>query len=187
MDSVIHSVGEQYEGEEVHEAKGLPHTFSPLSITQSWSDQNLGLLRANGRSNLCNETGFSMDSSDDFEEVFPLTFSVDNTELHQYISPASSASSSCGSFVSSLDDMLHEVSNSQFEVLSRDATMIKTKVSEEVKLQSPFCYSLLSASGRRNLFSHWVKRDIDNEGNQWYQSPQERYKRKLALRASTDI
>lgn len=189
MDSMLHSTGE------LNDAKGLPHTFSPLSITQTLSDQNLGSLKSNIRPSLYIETCFSMDSADDFEEVFPMTFSVDNAEHHQYISPASSAPSICSNFSSSLevsddsmDDMFQKVSDAfQLQFLPRDAAVACTRISENVKLQSTFCCNLSSAGNRRKLFHQWSKRDIDNEGNRRHQDPQTLYKRNLALRATCDI
>lgn len=166
------------------ETKVLPHTCSPLSITQALSDQNLGMMKVaavSHRPRLTIQTDMSFDSGDDFEEVYPVSFSRDDND--QFISPTSTAhsSSSCSSLrvsEDSLDDMFCE-QPSIFTFAQSNATSIPAKVESRVLS----CGSFNSSAPTRgpSAANQWMKRNIDNERvNHRLCNPQDILRRKLS-------
>ncbi len=169
-----------------NEGKALPHTCSPLSITQTLSDQNLGLLKATNRPQLTIKTSMSIDSGDDFEEVFPMSLSRDEVEELEFISPLSSTRSSlCSSLQvseDSLDDMMFE--SNHFRIIpTYCAVQAATVVPASVKARGAFNCSPSNTANRQQLINQWAKRDIDGEGDRRFRSPQEIMKRRYAINA----
>lgn len=170
------------------ETKVLPHTCSPLSITQALSDHNLGMMKVatvSHRPRLTIQTDMSFDSGDDFEEVYPMSFSRDDND--QFISPTSTAhsSSSCSSLQvseDSLDDMFFE----HFSVFTFAQSAVKT-IPTKVESKVLSCGSFNSSAPTRGPIAtkQWMKRNIDNENfNHRLCNPKDILRRKLSLAAA---